>query len=54
MSYTDKAQGVFDEIKKALQTVYDSLNQGHQKKLLKNEEVKALFERCGVETGETT
>lgn len=30
--------------KNALQTVYDALNQGQQKKLLKNEEVKALFD----------
>lgn len=28
----------------ALQTVYDSLNQGQQKKLLSNEKVKALFD----------
>ena len=36
--------------KDALQTVYDSLNQGQQKKLLKNENVAALFELYGVET----
>ena len=33
----------------ALQTVYDSLNNGQQKKLLKNEEVKALFDLYGVD-----
>ncbi len=38
------------EIRNALQTVYDTLNQGQQKKILKNEEVKALFDRYGVET----
>lgn len=32
------------EIREALQTVYDSLNQGQQKKLLKDDKVKALFE----------
>ena len=32
----------------ALQTVYDALNQGQRKKILKNEEVKALFDRYGV------
>lgn len=32
----------------ALQTVYDALNQGQQKKLLKDEHVKALFDRYGV------
>ena len=36
--------------KDALQTVYDSLNQGQQKKLLKDEKVSALFELYGVET----
>ena len=30
--------------KNALQTVYDALNQGQQKKILKNEDVKALFD----------
>ena len=37
------------EIKNALQTVYDALNQGQQKKILKNEDVKALFDLYGVE-----
>lgn len=37
------------ETKNALQTVYDTLNQGQQKKLLKNEEVKKLFDLYGVE-----
>lgn len=36
------------ETKEALQTVYDELNNGQQKKLLKNEAIKALFERYGV------
>ena len=36
------------ETKAALQTVYDELNNGQQKKLLKNEAIKALFERYGV------
>lgn len=38
------------ETKAALQTVYDTLNNGQQKQLLKNEKVKALFELYGVET----
>lgn len=38
------------ETKDALQTVYDSLNQGQQKKILKDEKVSALFELYGVET----
>ena len=37
------------ETKSALQTVYDSLNQGQQKKILKDEAVKALFDLYGVE-----
>lgn len=37
------------ETKAALQTVYDSLNQGQQKKILKNEAVKNLFDLYGVE-----
>lgn len=38
------------ETKSALQLVYDSLNQGQQKKLLKDEKVRALFDLYGVET----
>ena len=38
-----------NETKEALQTVYDALNQGQQKKLLKSDTVKALFDRYGVE-----
>ena len=37
------------ETKNALQTVYDSLNQGQQKKIVKDEKVKALFDLYGVE-----
>ena len=37
------------ETKEALQTVYNELNNGQQKKLLKNDTVKALFDRYGVE-----
>jgi hypothetical protein len=40
-----------DETKNALQTVYDTLNQGQQKKILKDEKVKALFDLYGVEYG---
>jgi Fe2+ or Zn2+ uptake regulation protein len=40
------------ETKAALQTVYDSLNQGQQKKIVKNEAVKALFDLYGVEYSE--
>ena len=36
------------ETRDALQTVYDSLNQGQQKKIVKDEKVKALFDLYGV------
>ena len=45
----EKVQTVKSEIQEALQTVYDALNQGQQKKIVKNEEVKELFDRYGVE-----
>jgi hypothetical protein len=44
----EKVTAVKTETKTALQTMYDALNQGQQKKILKNEEVKALFDRYGV------
>ena len=37
-----------EDTKTALQTVYDALNNGQQKKLVKDEAVKALFDRYGV------
>ena len=36
------------ETRNALQTMYDALNQGHQKKIVKDESVKVLFDRYGV------
>ena len=46
--WTLAAEAVAAETKTALQTVYDNLNQGQQKKLLKSPEVRALFERYAV------
>jgi hypothetical protein len=37
------------ETRNALQTVYDALNQGQQKKIVKDEAVKKLFDLYGVE-----
>ena len=37
------------DTKSALQTMYDALNQGQQKQIVKNDEVKVLFDRYGVE-----
>ncbi len=36
------------ETRSALQAVYDALNQGQQKKLVKDDHVRALFELYGV------
>ena len=38
-----------DETKNALQTMYDALNHGQQKQIVKNEEVKRLFDLYNVE-----
>ena len=46
--WTLAAEAVAAETKTALQTVFDNLNQGQQKKLLKSPEVKALFDRYAV------
>ena len=46
--WQDKAEVVYEETNVALQTVYDALNQGQQKKILKDEVVKELFDRYGV------
>ena len=37
------------EVKAALQAVYNDLNQGQRKKLLRNPAIRAMFERYGVE-----
>lgn len=47
---TTKTDAVINETKEALQTVFDALNQGQKKKILKNEAVKVLFDRYGVDT----
>ena len=53
--WTLAAEAVAAETKAALQTVYDNLNQGQQKKLLKSPEVRALFDRYAVgQSGEET
>ena len=43
-----KVDTVKTETKDALQLMFDELNNGQQKKLLKNEEIKALLDRYGV------
>lgn len=49
MNLKDKALAYNREVKNALETVYNELNQGQRKKLLKSESVKAMFDRYGVE-----
>ena len=49
---TAAIEAVKTETKNALQTMYDELNQGQQKKIIKNESVKTLFDRYGVEYSE--
>ena len=44
----NKVAAVKFETKEALQLVFDSLNKGQQKKIVKNESVKALFDRYNV------
>nr|DAJ57926.1 MAG TPA: ATP-dependent zinc metalloprotease [Bacteriophage sp.] len=36
-------------MRNALQTVFDELNQGQQKKILRNEKVRQIFEAYGVD-----
>ena len=40
------------EVKAALQAVYNDLNHGQRKKLLRNPVIRAMFERYGVEIEE--
>lgn len=40
------------ETRTALQTMYDALNQGQQKQIVKDEAVKKLFDLYGVVYGE--
>lgn len=44
----NKVAAVKSETKEALQLVFDSLNKGQQKKIIKNEAVKTLFDRYNV------
>lgn len=46
---TEAVEAAKAETRNALQTVYDALNQGQQKKIIKDEAVKKLFDLYGVE-----
>lgn len=44
----DKVAAIKTETQSALQTLYDSINKGQRKQLVKDETIKALFDRYGV------
>lgn len=43
-----RVEEVKSETQSALQIMYDALNHGQQKQIVKNDEVKELFDRYGV------
>lgn len=45
-------QSVKTETRNALQTMYDALNPGQKKQIVKDDAVKSLFDRYGVEYSE--
>lgn len=45
----EAVKAVKSETRNALQTVYDTLNKGQQKQIIKDEAVRELFDRYGVE-----
>lgn len=47
-TYTERAREHVAETKNALTLVYNELNQGQQKKILKNEQVRAILVKYGV------
>ena len=46
---TEKVDAVKAETKDAIETILAELNKGQRQKILRNEKVKALCERYGVE-----
>lgn len=45
----NKTDAAIEETKAALETIYNALNQGQKKQIVKHDEVKALFDRYGVQ-----
>ena len=45
----DRVAKVKSDTQIALQTLYDNINKGQQKQLVKKQEIKELFDRYGVE-----
>lgn len=50
-TYTERAREHVAETKEALTLVYSELNQGQQKKILKNEQVRAILVKYGGRGG---
>ena len=48
MTIKEKVIAYNKEIKEALETIYSELNEGQQKKLLKSDKVRALFDRYKI------
>lgn len=48
MNWTEKAAALKAETHDALQLVVNELNKGQRQKIIKNEAVKALLDRYGV------
>ena len=49
-TYTERASEHVAETRNALQTFFDELNHGQQKKILRNERVVTILEMYGVDT----
>lgn len=52
-TYTERARENVAETRNALQTFFDELNQGQQKKILRNEKVAPILEMYGIDTSGT-
>lgn len=50
---TEKTDALINETHDSLQMVWDATNKGQRNKLLKNEKIKALFERYNIITEDT-
>ena len=48
MTLVEKAKAYNRELREALQLIYDELNQGQRKKIMRNPTIKALYERYGI------
>ena len=44
-----KTDAAIEEVRYVILTIYNSLNQGQQNKILKDDDVKAIFDRYGIE-----